>query len=136
MRDHVRILAILHIVFGALGALAAVALLFLFGGMAGLVGLNERPEEAAVAIPVMMGVGLFLFVLLAALSVPGIICGLGLMNFRPWARILGIVLSAISLLNVPIGTALGIYGLWVLLSERTLPLFEQAPAPPAPRPSA
>jgi hypothetical protein len=40
-----------------------------------------------------------------------------LITFKPWARVLAIILSALHLLNIPFGTALGIYGLWVLLSN-------------------
>jgi hypothetical protein len=47
----------------------------------------------------------------------------GLLKFQPWARVLTIVLCAINLLNVPFGTALGIYGLWVLLNSETEQLF-------------
>jgi hypothetical protein len=42
---------------------------------------------------------------------------------------LTIVLSALELMSVPIGTALGIYGLWVLLSPGAEQLFRQ----PSPR---
>jgi hypothetical protein len=47
---------------------------------------------------------------------------------------LTIVLSAIELLHVPFGTALGIYGLWVLLSPPTEELFRDQP-PAFPRPN-
>jgi hypothetical protein len=58
------------------------------------------------------------------------------MRFRPWARLLMIVLSALDLLHFPFGTALGIYGLIVLLNEDTRKLFETGgnyapPSPPA-----
>ena len=46
-----------------------------------------------------------------------------MLSFKPWARILGIVLSALHLLNVPFGTAVGIYGLWALLNRETEALF-------------
>jgi len=46
----------------------------------------------------------------------GILIGWGLMNHQPWARIAGIILGVISIFHPPIGTALGIYTLWVLLS--------------------
>ena len=62
------------------------------------------------------------------LSLPGLIAGIGLLKFRPWARILGIVISALDLMSVPIGTAIGIYGLWVLLSNETEALFRNASA--------
>ena len=45
------------------------------------------------------------------------------MNYREWGRILGIVVAVIELVNVPIGTAIGIYGLWVLLNTQTIELF-------------
>jgi len=64
------------------------------------------------------------------LSLPGIVTGIGLLRLRPWARILGIVLSALSLLMVPFGSLLGIYGLWVLLSKDTERLFNAQSAPP------
>ena len=56
---------------------------------------------------------------------PGFVAGVGLLGFKPWARVLTIILSAIELLNVPFGTALGVYGLWILLSRETEPLFLQ-----------
>lgn len=124
MENHVKILGVLYIVLGALGALAALVLLVIFGGAAGIVGMaGHANPDARIAVPIIgaVGVGLFIFVLI--LSVPGIIAGLGLLKFQPWARILGIVLSALNLFHIPIGTIVGIYGLWVLLSPATLPLF-------------
>ncbi|MCS6953539.1 MAG: hypothetical protein RMK57_02955 [Bryobacterales bacterium] len=123
MRDHVRILGILYLVFGGLGLLAALLILLLFGGVAGLVGVFSQEPEARVAIPVLGVIGAALFLLLVLLSVPGLIAGAGLLKFRPWARLLAIVLSAINLLNVPFGTALGVYGLWVLFQRETEALF-------------
>jgi hypothetical protein len=45
----------------------------------------------------------------------GIVVGWGLMDRQPWARTLAIVLGCIALMKIPVGTALGIYTLWVLL---------------------
>jgi hypothetical protein len=41
----------------------------------------------------------------------------GLARGRPWARNLALVLAACNLLLLPLGTALGLYTLWVLLHE-------------------
>jgi len=133
MAQHVKILGILHIVFSALGILAAIAILGIMGGIAGLVGATDHSQDSAVAIPILGGIGVFLFILLLVISVPGLVAGIGLLNFRPWARILTIVLSALDLLSIPLGTALGIYGFWVLLNRETEQLFSGAPAPMAPR---
>ena len=125
MRDHVRILGYLHIVFGALGLLGALIVLLIFGGAAGLVGYTNPhdPEAWHIAIPVIGIVGTAIVSLIVLLSVPGLIAGLGLLKFRPWARTLTIVLSVINLIHVPIGTAIGVYGLWVLLKPETERLF-------------
>jgi hypothetical protein len=48
----------------------------------------------------------------------GILVGWGLLKFQPWARMAAIVLGIVSLLHPPFGTALGIYTLWVLLSDQ------------------
>jgi len=123
METHVKVLGILHIVFGALGILAGLGLLVLFGGIAGLVEATVSSQDARVAIPILNIVAWALFGFLFVISIPGVIAGMGLLQFQNWARILTIVLSALDLLNVPIGTALGVYGLWVLLSSGTERLF-------------
>ena len=124
MRDHVRILAILNIVMGSIGLLIGIGLLFMFGGIGILAGVaNSGDPEAALALPIMGGIGGLIFLVVLIFSAPQIIGGIGLLKMQPWARILVIVLSAVGLLSVPIGTALGIYGLWVLLNEETVRLF-------------
>jgi hypothetical protein len=47
-------------------------------------------------------------------AVAGAIAGWGLLERRPWARMLAIVLAVLALFDIPFGTALGIYTLWVL----------------------
>ena len=129
MRDHVRILAYLHIFFGGLGLLAALVVLFVFGGVAGMVGMANPHDADAwhVAIPILGIIGMVVFVLVLLLSLPSVIAGAGLLKFRPWARIVTIVLSALNLPMFPFGTALGIYGLWVLLQHQTERLFAAGP---------
>jgi hypothetical protein len=61
--------------------------------------------------------------LLLILMLPTIALGAGLLNYRPWARSIGTVIAIIELLNFPVGTVLGVYALWVLLSPETDPLF-------------
>ncbi len=124
MATHVKILGMIYIVFSALGIVGGIVILALFGGIAGLLG-SSGGSDALMAIPFVGGIGGILFLLLMMLSVPGLIVGIGLLELRPWARIGGIVLSALNLLHIPLGTLLGIYGLWALLNRETEQLFEQ-----------
>jgi hypothetical protein len=127
MQTHLKVLAVLHIVFGVLGVLIGLGVFAMFGGIAGLIQMDHDPD-AAFVVPMMGAIGAFVLICALVLSVPGIIAGWGLLSFQPWARILAIVLSILHLVNIPFGTALGIYGLWVLFSNEGARLFEQGPA--------
>ena len=45
------------------------------------------------------------------------VAGRGLQTRKAWARNLALMLAAFNLLLLPLGTALGLYTLWVLLHE-------------------
>jgi hypothetical protein len=126
MQSHVKVLAILHIVFGVLGVLIGLGVFVLFGGVAGLVQHDNDPDAAEV-VPILGAIGGLVLLVLLALSIPGIAAGVGLLSYQPWARILTIVLSILDLINIPFGTALGVYGLWVLFTAEGAQLFEQRP---------
>jgi hypothetical protein len=122
METHVRVVGILHIVFGAIGILGALFLIVLFGGAAGIVRATAD-QGSQIAVPILGALGGFLGCAALVLSLPGIIAGIGVVQFREWARILMLVVSVLDLVNVPLGTALGIYGLWTCLHKDTIPLF-------------
>lgn len=82
--------------------------------------ISGEPEAIAITATVATVVAAFIGVL----SVPGIIAGVGLLQRWSWARVLAIVLGFLNLPNFPIGTAIGIYTIWVLLQEETSPLFQ------------
>jgi len=54
-------------------------------------------------------------ILVLAKGVVGFLAGWGLLQRESWARMLTLVLAFLALFNIPFGTALGIYTLWVLL---------------------
>jgi hypothetical protein len=142
MRDHIRILGILNMVMGGLTAAFGVIVLLAVGTIAGFVSASIGAStgdyhDAAAAVPIIGLVALVAGSFFILLGLPSIIGGWGLMHFRPWSRILMIVISALHLFHVPLGTALGIYGLWVLLNTESQRILESggryvpAPAPPA-----
>jgi zinc-ribbon domain len=53
-------------------------------------------------------------IFLVGAGISGVIGG-GLLARQSWARMLAIIFGGLSLLDIPFGTALGIYTLWVLL---------------------
>jgi len=131
MEQHVKTVAILNIVLASLGLLFSIFFLLFFGGLAGVV-IHDNDPDAATGAAVLGGIGVILSVVIALFSVPALIGGIGLLKFKEWARVLTIVMSAFHLLNVPLGTALGIYGIWALTKDETRDLFRaQAVSVPA-----
>jgi hypothetical protein len=54
MHTHIKVLGILHIVFGFCGVLIGLFVLLFFGGLAGLIGMTDNSEGAFVAIPILV----------------------------------------------------------------------------------
>jgi hypothetical protein len=122
MDTHVKLLGSLQIAFGAMGLFAALVLVFVFGGAASAIGASGD-REAVLALPIIGITGMALVTILAIASLPSVIIGVGLIRFRPWARVAGMVISILWLMMIPFHTIVGIYGLWVLFSKDTERLF-------------
>jgi hypothetical protein len=85
--------------------------------------------DAHIAISVLGIIGTIILAIILLTSVPCIVAGIGLLKLAPWARILTLALSVLHLFSIPFGTALGIYGLWVLLSRDTPQPFAASERP-------
>ncbi len=116
IKKHVQVVAALNIGLGILGLLAAAFVFaIVFGG-----GLISGDQDAIAITGV---VATIISGFLVAVSLPGVVAGLGLLRYQSWARMLTLIISAVNLVNVPVGTLLGIYGIWVLMQDETEALF-------------
>jgi hypothetical protein len=112
MQKHITILAVLHVAFSGMFLLAAVvAFMAIVGG-----GLLSGDAEA---IGITAGVGILVAIILFIFATPGLIGGIALLRRKSWARILVLILGCLNLLNIPFGTVLGIYTIWVLVQPET-----------------
>ncbi len=109
---HLQIVAILWVVYSLLRIIGGLGALF-FGSLRPLFStMNHMPFGfGGWLLPWMTFVGFVSLVYATA----GIAAGLGLFERKQWARILALVVSILALIQFPVGTALGIYSLWVLL---------------------
>jgi len=117
MKKHVTVVGAIHIGFGFIGLILALGAFFALNFVRGVVGNEEIPSMVlrflSVSVPLLIGF----------LSTLGLVGGIGLLSFQPWARYLIMVVAAIGCLNIPIGTLKGVYSLWVLLQDETMLLF-------------
>ncbi len=123
MDNHITAVGALSIGLSILGILIGAFVFVLLAG----VGFMAHDEEAT---PILAVVGLAIGVFFCLLSIPGIIGGIGLLKRKEWARILVLITSALHLLNVPIGTAIGAYSICVLVQQETIRIFNPILPPP------
>lgn len=130
MRTHLRLTASLFYLAGAL--LLVAALVGPSFTAAAARALTESGEEGAeVGAALLVWTGRAMAIGGAVLSLPSLACGWGLMRRRRWSRWLGIFLAALAVIQIPVGTIVGGYVLWVLLTARFEAWFEPArPDPP------
>ena len=121
MEKHVTVVGALHIGFGALWILAA-AIVFVAVVGGGLISGDGQ----AIAITTVVGTVIASFLVLV--SLPGIIGGFGLLKGKPWARTLVLILAVLDLVNMPVGTVVGVYTIWVLMQDETARFFTPQPS--------
>ena len=113
LERHLHTLGILWIIAGALFVIPGLILMTVSGVVRLAIPVAETvPRFVAPLVLSIIGGSLFL------VAAGGILVGWGLLKYQPWARVAAIVLGVVSLLHPPFGTALGIYTLWVLLSDQ------------------
>ncbi len=121
MEQHITILGVLHIAYGALGILIAMIVLITVVGAGVLSG-----DAEALAITSLVGTSIAMILFIPAL--PGMIGGIGVLKYRQWARITLLAVGFLNLLIVPFGTILGIYTIWVLMNIEVKEMFEKGAA--------
>ncbi|MBI4265159.1 MAG: hypothetical protein HY657_12355 [Acidobacteria bacterium] len=123
MERHVRLLGILAALWGALALLVGVSMLLL---AAGALAILEGPDRetlsfaAGLTAAAFASIGVFTLLWGAAHAWAASLLGRRLAA----GRILMLALAVVDLLVLPFGTALGIYALWVLLTNEGRRLFE------------
>ena len=102
--EHNKTLATLWFIYGAMHGLTLVALLLLVFAVK-----MATPGNLISTFWITVGVVTFVVLLLLVGLLP-LLVGYALRKRRRWAKPLGISLAVVSLINIPVGTALGILG--------------------------
>lgn len=119
MKKHVSAVGYIQIGFSVIGLMGAVAVFVALTFARAFVENDEVPELVlrflSISIPLLIGF----------LSTIGLVGGIGLLVYRPWARYIVIIVSALGCVNIPFGTAKGVYSIWVLIQDETIKLFSK-----------
>ena len=129
MEKHLTVLGALFIGLGILGVIGMLAVLTVFLLGSAILG-NVAAQQAEIPrllvfFPIRFGI--FITVLIAIVTIPTFVAGYGLLNRRSWAKTFSLVAGILNLPCVPVGTAVGIYAIWVFLQEDTDRFLQPAP---------
>ncbi len=122
MEAHKRLLSILHIVYGTLTLLVFLIISAFVRSIFPFI-MEEAVQEGQEMGFAIAGAALelvrwiFIFIMLLG-PVPSIIGGIATLYNKSWGLPLLMVSGCLGLLNIPFGTALGIYTIWVFLEEQ------------------
>ena len=135
-REHNNLLGIFFFVQAGLQLFGGIIAVIIYGGM-GTFMLTAANEDGAQAMggifivaAIVVGILIFAFAGFFAYA------GLKIRKTESAGRVMGIIGSILCLLSFPLGTALGIYGLWFLLGDMGKSLYSgeslasSAPPPP------
>ena len=117
VQGHLQFLGILWLAISAFNTIGGVVLFVLANTLFAHLHEMGAPPNAHTGFlrPLLSVIGIFIL----AKAACGFIAGWGLMQREPWARVIALVLGFISLFNIPFGTAVGVYTLWVLLPAQS-----------------
>ncbi|MBX3282242.1 MAG: hypothetical protein KF756_07170 [Acidobacteria bacterium] len=123
-KEHNKLVGIFLMAHGGMQALVILLLSLVYGVM-GIVMMLAGAKNGG---PILAGV-IFIIVVIALVIAGALFCGsqiLGgykLLKERPNARTWGIIGSIVACLSFPLGTAVGVYGLWFLFGDMGKQLY-------------
>jgi hypothetical protein len=122
VQGHVHLLGILWLAISAFNTIGGVILYVLANTLFAHLHDLGAPQESHAGFlrPLLSVVAIFIL----AKAACGFIAGWGLLQRESWARIIALVLGFIALFNIPFGTAVGVYTLWVLLPSQSQREYE------------
>ena len=117
-RDHNKLLSIFFFIQGGLQLFGGLFAVIIYVGMGAALLSTGRGHEEQTVGGVFLGLAFVVGILILIFAGFYLLTGWKLHKEQQSARILGIIASCICLLGFPLGTALGIYGLWFFLGEQ------------------
>jgi hypothetical protein len=120
MEIHKRILSILYIVSGAFQILMMILISSLMSFLLPFIIEKAQVDVQWILVWIIPFIRVITISIVLLFSIPAIIGGIGLLNQKKWAMTLVLVLGCFKLFSFPIGTALGIYTIWVYAEDHRL----------------
>ena len=116
-REHNNLLSIFFLIQGGLIVLGGVLMVLIYGIMGGAIAASSNRSDEQLMGGIFIGVAVVIGIVMLVFAGLYLYAGLKMRKVQSIGRTLGIVGSILSLFSFPLGTALGVYGLWFFFGE-------------------
>ena len=116
-RDHNRLLSIFYFILAGLQIVLGGFFALIYVVIGGAALSTARRDEDQIVGGVFLGLGLIIGLVMLVIGALTLFTGFKVRKEQPVGRVLGIIISILVILNFPLGTALGVYGLWFFLGD-------------------
>ena len=117
MESHKRILGILYIISGAFQMILVFGLSMFISTILAFAATEIDPGKEVIFDFIARIFQFLPAVIIIFFSIPAIIAGIGLLYKQSWALVLVLILGCFKLFSFPIGTALGVYTIWIYVEH-------------------
>jgi len=122
--SHKRTLGIIHLVLGILSLFVFGIILIVLNTVLPIVQteiVQEEGPEAGMIIGWISGAVVTFIMILGLLgSLPSIIGGIATLQKKKWGLVVLLIAGCLSLFSFPVGTAVGVYSIWVYVEQQKL----------------
>ncbi|MEP7127935.1 MAG: hypothetical protein ABI729_03665 [Chitinophagales bacterium] len=118
METHKRVLGILFIISGAFQIIGMLFISAFIGAIFPLIFSHAEPDVVWIIEWIIPFVRIISITVILLLSIPSIVGGWGVLNQKSWALTLVLVMGCFKLFSFPVGTALGVYAIWVYSEDK------------------
>jgi len=117
---HKKVLGILYVISAVL-TITAMVLLKAILTIVFSFALDKADPDDRVVIDTILSLVQFLpYLIVIFISIPTLIAGIGLLTHQRWAPLLAVIMGCLKLFSFPIGTAIGVYAIWVYAEDHKL----------------
>lgn len=118
--SHKKVLGILYVVSGTLTIFGMLMLNAFLSIIFSFAFSEADPNDRKVMELVMSIVQYVPIFVIIIFAIPTLIAGIGLLIHKPWATLVALIIGCLKLFSFPIGTAIGIYAIWVYSEDQKL----------------
>lgn len=124
--SHKKVLGILYVVSGILVILGALLINVILSLVFSFAFDSANPEEQKVIDFITALVAYLPAIIMIFFAGPSLLAGIGLLAKQKWALIVALIVGCLKLFSFPIGTAIGIYAIWIFSEDQKLSRTTQA----------